>query len=222
MEKVVLYGNGPVAKASYHALVTDSPYEVAGFTVDRDFIQEDCLFDLPVVPFEEVHTIFPPDQYLIRIAVGYVDVNRVRADRFYRAKAMGYRMINTVSSKAILGPQVEMGENCTVGVNCVISSAVKIGDNVTISANSFIGHDAVIMDHCFLANCVAIAGGVIVEPYCFFGINATVRNEIRIARECVIGAGALILQDTREKQVYIGSPADLLSITSDELPVRKS
>ena len=220
MDKVILYGNGAVAAATYHAFTCDGQYEIAGFTLDRDLIQEERLLGLPLVPFDEVQSIFPPDQYRIHIAVGYVGVNRVRAERYYRAKELGYQMISYVSPKAIIGPDVVLGENCTIGVNCVIHPAVKIGDNVTISANCFIGHDTVIQDHAFLANCVAIADGVIIEPYCFFGINSTVRNLVRIARECVIGAGALILQDTQAKQVYLGKPANLLSITSDELPIR--
>lgn len=220
MNKVVLYGNGSVARATYHALCYESKYEVVGFTVDRDAIKEQNMLDLPVVPFDEVESIFPPKEFLMRIAVGYVAVNKLRADRFYQAREMGYRMFNYISPTAIIGPDVDMGENCTVGVNCVISSSVKIGDNVTISANTFIGHDVVVKDHCFLGNCVGIAGGVTIEPYCYFGINSTVRNLVTVARECVIGAGALILQDTKEKEVYMGAPANLLSIPSDQLPLK--
>jgi sugar O-acyltransferase (sialic acid O-acetyltransferase NeuD family) len=220
LDKVVLYGNGSVARATYHALCYESQYEVAGFTVDRASMKDNELLGLPVVPFDEVKAVFPPEGFLMRIAVGYVAVNKLRADRFFQAKEMGYRMFNYISPTAVIGPDVHMGENCTVGVNCVISSSVRIGDNVTISANTFIGHDVVIKDHCFLGNCVGIAGGVTIEPYCYFGINATVRNLVTIARECVIGAGALILQDTKEKEVYMGTPANLIPISSDELPLK--
>ncbi|GAH14530.1 unnamed protein product, partial [marine sediment metagenome] len=33
-----------------------------------------------------------------------------------------------------------------------------------------------------------------------------------------IGAGAIILADTKKKEVIFGKPADLLPISSDELP----
>ncbi|NLG70976.1 MAG: hypothetical protein GX495_02870 [Chloroflexi bacterium] len=220
MSKVVIYGNGPVAKAAFHAITFDSPHEVAGFTVDRSFIQEDELFGLPVVPFEEVHSIFSPDRFLMWVAVGYVGVNRVRAERFQHARDCGYRMFTYVSQKATVGPDVQIGANCSIGVGCVISPSVRIGDNVTISAKSFIGPEAVIQDHCFLANRVTVAGGAVIEPYCFLGLNSTIKNGVRVASGCVIGAGALILQDTRAKEVYLGKPADLLSISSDDLPLR--
>lgn len=35
----------------------------------------------------------------------------------------------------------------------------------------------------------------------------------------IIGAGAIILQDTKEKEVFSGKPADLLPISSDDLPL---
>lgn len=62
-------------------------------------------------------------------------------------------------------------------------------------------------------------GSVTVEPYCFIGLNATIRNKIRIASHCYIGAGAVILQDTKEREVYMARPAELLPISSDDLPI---
>jgi sugar O-acyltransferase (sialic acid O-acetyltransferase NeuD family) len=220
MEKVVLFGNGPVAKATYLTLTHDSANTVAGFTVDREYIDEETLFDLPVVPFDTVESYFSADEYQMFIAIGYARVNQLRAKRYYQAKGKGYQLISHVSSRAIVTPEVVIGENSLIGANCVISAFVQIGNNVTIGSGTFIGHDTIINDHCFLSNCVAVAGKVTIEPYSFLGIGATIRNRIRIARECVIGAGSLILQDTKEREVYLGKAAELLSITSDKLPIR--
>jgi tetrahydrodipicolinate N-succinyltransferase len=50
---------------------------------------------------------------------------------------------------------------------------------------------------------VAIAGSSTIEPYCFLGTNCTLRNGIKIAKDCVIGAGCVILEDTKEKEVFV-------------------
>lgn len=208
-----------MASDAYAHLTYDSPYEVAAFTKDREHIKEDTLFELPVVPFEDVESIYPPDEYKMFIAVGYIRVNRLRAERYYQAKAMGYQLISYVSSKATAWPGSVIGENCLIGTNSIISATAKIGNNVVIGAGSIVPHYNFIKDHCFVGSGVILSGFVTVEPYCFLGTGATVRNNVTIARECVIGAGALILEDTEERGVYMGRAADLLPISSDKLPL---
>lgn len=217
MEKVVIFGNGSVAKAAYYKLTLDSPHEVIGFTVDPSHLKEKTIFDLPVVPFPDVASIYPPDSYRMIIAVGYVKQNKIKAERFEQAREMGYQLLGHVSSAAFVSPEVKIGENCLINAQSIISPFVQIGDNVTIGVGTFIGHDSVIKDHCFIGDRVAIAGGVTIEPYCFLGIGSIIRNKVTVARECVIGAGALILQDTKAKEVYMGRAADLLPIPSDQL-----
>jgi sugar O-acyltransferase (sialic acid O-acetyltransferase NeuD family) len=220
MERVVLFGNGSVASVVHCFLAHDSPYEVAAFTVDREYIKEDTLSGLPVVPFADVESVYPPDEYKMLVAVGYTGVNRLRAERYYQAKAMGYQLISYISSRATTWPGLVIGENCVVGANSVIQPFVEIGDNVIISSSCTIGHHAAIKEHCFLASGVAVAGGVTLEPYAFLGTSAIIRNRITVARESVIGAGAVILEDTQERGVYIARPADLLPIPSDRLLLR--
>jgi sugar O-acyltransferase (sialic acid O-acetyltransferase NeuD family) len=219
VEKVVLYGNGAVAISAYLELKSDSPYEVVAFTVDRALIESSALRELPLVPFDEIEARYPTSEFKMMIAVGYAQGNKVRAEKYHQAKSMGYQMIRHISSTAIIAPDVVVGENSMIGENCIISNLARIGDNVRIGAGCFIGHDTVIGDHCFLANCAVVGGGACIEPYCFIGLNATVRNKITIAKHCVIGAGAVILQNTKEKQVFLARPAELLPVSSDDLPL---
>jgi sugar O-acyltransferase (sialic acid O-acetyltransferase NeuD family) len=151
------------------------------------------------------------------IAVCYVKINRLRAERYAQAKEMGYQLISYINPKATTWPDLDMGDNCQIGANSVVFPTAKIGNNVFIGACCTIAHDSVIRDHCFLSDGVSVSGSVTVEEYCFLGTNSTVRNKITIARETVIGAGAIILEDTGERSVYIGGPAELLPISSNDL-----
>lgn len=220
MEKpVVIYGNGSVAETVHFFLTHDTPREVVAFTVDRDFNVQDTLLGLPVMPFNRIAAAYPPSDFDMFIGVGHVLVNRVRAEKYGAAKAMGYHLINYVSSRSITWPGLIMGDNCKIGAGSSISPFVQLGSNVNIGGGSSVGHHTVIKDNCSLSPRVAIAGNVVVEPYCLIGANATIRDRITIARECVIGAGAVILQDTEERGVYLGSPAEMLPISSDRLPL---
>lgn len=220
MEKVVLFGTGQIATTAYSYLTHDSPYEVVAFAVDNKEIKQDTLLDLPIVPFEKIETFYPPAEHKMLIAIGYLGVNKLRAERYCQAKAKGYEFISYISTKATISPDATIGNNCIIGENSVIQPYAQIGDNVIIGSYTLIGHHVIIKDHCFLAAGAIILGGVTIEPYCFLGGNSTVRNGIIIAQECVISAGALILEDTKEREVYLGRSADRLSISSNELPLR--
>lgn len=218
MEKVVLFGTGQIASVFYSYLTYDSPSEVVAFAVDRKEIKEDTLFGLPVVPFENVASIYPSDEYRMFVAVSYKKLNRLRAEKYRQAKALGYQLISYVHSKATLSPDAVIGDNCIISPNSVILPHARIGNNVHIGSGTIVGHHTVIGDHCWVTAGALIMGTVIVEPYCFLGANATVRDRLTIARECIIGAGALILGDTQEREVYMGTSAERLPISSNELP----
>jgi sugar O-acyltransferase (sialic acid O-acetyltransferase NeuD family) len=215
--KVVLFGNKSAARETYNDLTHFSDHEVVGFTVDREYLEEDTLFALPVVPFDEVASVFPPDRYQMLIAVGYVAVNRLRAERYLQAKSKGYQLLSFVSPRATTYPGLDLGDNCRISHNCVIFQDAKIGNDVAIGAGTTIGHEVTIGDHCFLSSGVGVSGGVTVGPYCFLGTNATIRNRIHIGRECVIGAGALVLEDVADRSVCLGTAAELLPISSEKL-----
>ncbi len=217
MEKLIIFGNGSVAEVLYYYLQRDTDFSIAGFTVDRQVIQADTLLDLPLVPFDEVQEKFPPGEFKMMVAVGYVRVNQLRAERYYQAKEMGYQMASYTSPHASVWSGFEVGENCRIGDQCIISPFSKIGDNVWISAGSIIGHHAVIEDHCYFSTRVSMAGFVHVEPYTYIGTGAVIRNNITIARSCIIGAGAVILGDTQEKGVYMAPNAEKLPINSDQI-----
>lgn len=208
-----------MAGVAYASLSNDSAYQVSAFTVDRAYIKEDTLFNLPMVAFEEVETIFSPDEYKMVVSISFRRVNKLRAEKFYQAKAKGYQLISHISSKTTSPSNLVIGENSRIGSNCTLGPFVKIGDNVVVASGCIIGHHTVIKDHCFLAAGVVVAGSVTIEPYCFIGANATIRDRLTIAAECVIGAGSVILEDTQEKGVYMAKPAEKLPITSDKLPL---
>lgn len=217
MTKLVLFGNGAVAEVLHHQLSRQPGFDVVGFTVDRGFLREPRFCGLPLVPWDEVRAHYPPEEHRLMIAVGYVRVNRLRAERFAEARQMGYRLASYVHPRASLWDGFVLGENCRINENAIIQPFARLGDNVFVGSGSVIGHHSVIEDHCHLSAGVHVAGQVNIGPYCYLGIHATVRNRVSIAPRCVIGAGAVILGDTVERGVYMARPAELLPIDSDQL-----
>jgi sugar O-acyltransferase (sialic acid O-acetyltransferase NeuD family) len=207
-EKIVLFGMGELADVIQYYFTHDSNYEVVAFTVDREHQKATTYNGLPVVPFEDVPSLYPPDQFKMFVALSYRSVNRARAQKYKEAKEKGYTLVTYINSKAITWPNLEIGDNCFIFEANVIQPFVKIGSDVILWSGNHIGHHATIMNHCFLASHVVVSGGVVIEPYCFIGVNATIRDHVTIKEECVIGAGALILKDTQPKEVYVGARSE--------------
>jgi sugar O-acyltransferase (sialic acid O-acetyltransferase NeuD family) len=217
MKKVVIYGTSPAAIQSHYDFTNDSQHAVAGFTVERSGIREPELLGLPVVPFEEVETAFPPADFLMFVAVYFARVNRTRMEMFERAKARGYTLASYVSSRAIVWPGLAVAENCMICDGANVRPFTRIGVDTFIMPGATVGHDAVVGDHCYLAIHSVLLAGAKVQSRCVIGANATILNGVTVAAECVIGAGAVINADTKEKGVYTLPPPVLQPLPSDRM-----
>jgi len=217
MAKVVIFGAGDIARLAYYYFTRDSEHEVVAFTVDRQYLKGDVFLGLPLLDFERVAARYPPDTHKMFIALSYAKMNKVRAEKYYKTKSLGYELVSYVSSKCSFLSDNPVGENCFILEDNTIQPFVKIGNNVTLWSGNHIGHDSVIEDHCFITSQVVVSGCVHIREYCFIGVNATLRNGITIAPETLIGAGAIIMKDTVEKGVYVPQRAELFSKKSDEI-----
>ncbi|MBI1822710.1 MAG: acetyltransferase [Nitrospirae bacterium] len=218
LEKVIIFGNKSTAREVFFFLKYFSQYEVAGFTVDKDYIKSDTLFQLPVLPFcRNLTTVFPPDKFKMLIAVGYLQRNKLREERYFQSKEYGYELINFISPNAVIYSDIEIGDNCIVGHSTVISPNVKIGNNVIILSGCLICHDVIIENNCFFSPGVSVAGGVHIGSNSFLATNSIIRKNVSIGEESVIGAGAIILFDAKDQGVYVSEPATLIPISSNEL-----
>lgn len=203
MSKVVIFGSGKIADEAYFYLTNDSPHEIVAFTVDGAYATDKEKLGLPVVAFEDVEARYPPGEFKMFVAVGYQDLNKLRAQKYDEAKTKGYDLISYVSSRASNFGGAEVGDNCFVLEFAVIQPCAKVGSNVFIWSGNHIGHHATVGDHCYIAGNCVISGNTVVEPYCFVGVSATIGHEVTIGAESFIGAGSLITKSVGPKSVYI-------------------
>lgn len=216
-KKLVIFGSGDIAQLAHFYFSTDSDYEVAAFAVDAEYIQEPSFCNLPVVAFDKVVIEYPPADYDFFVALSYSKLNTVRKEKYLAAKALGYKLVSFVSSRATVLNDGQIGENCFIFEDNTIQPFVKIGNNITLWSGNHIGHHCVIHDHTFIASHVVVSGGVEIGEQCFVGVNATLRDHIKIGDRCVIGAGTLLLEDAEPEGVYIGAATERAKIPSTRL-----
>lgn len=217
MRDVVLFGNGQIAEIAKFYFDHDSEFRVRAVTVDAEFIKEDLFDGLPVVPFENVEQLFPPSENLFFVALSYSKLNKLRKDRYLKAKAKGYDCASYISSKAAFWPGLNVGENAFILENVTLQPFVKIGNNVTIWSGTHVGHHSTIGDHTFVASQIVISGGVEIGECCFLGVNATLRDHIKIGDNTVLGAGTLLLSDAQPDGLYKGVESDRSAVPSSRI-----
>jgi sugar O-acyltransferase (sialic acid O-acetyltransferase NeuD family) len=203
VSKIVIFGAGKIADEAYFYLTNDSPHDVVAFTVDAQHLPGSEKLGLPVVAFEEVVDRYPPRDFKMFVAVGYQDLNKLRARKYEEAKAKGYELVSYVSSRASNFGNVEVGDNCFVLEFVTIQPCSKIGNDVFIWSGNHIGHHASVGDHCYIAGNVVVSGNTRIEPYCFIGVSATLGHEIVVGADSFIGAGSLITKNVDPRSVFI-------------------
>jgi len=205
MANLVIFGTGEIAEVAHFFFTHDSGHQVKAFTVDGKYLDNSSFLGLPVIAFEEIQKHFPPTSFDMFIAISYSKINENRKKKYLEAKALGYKLVSYVCSKAFYWGTNQIGDNTMILEGVVIQPFVSIGNNVFIWSADHIGHHTKIKDHSFLASHVVIGGGAEIGEQCFLGINSTVRDHIKIGDRSVIGAGAIIMADTDPDGLYIES-----------------
>lgn len=202
---LIIIGDSAFAEIAYEYFTHDSPYRVVAFAVEREFITRDSLFDLPVVPFEELAERYDTGTHDFYAALVYTQMNRLRTRLFNEAKAKGFKPASYVSSRAFVWPNVELGEHCFIFEDNTVQPFVRIGANVVLWSGNHIGHHSVIKDNCFISSHVVVSGFCTVGTNCFIGVNATFGNNLQVGDDCLIGSGALIARDVPDDTLVKGN-----------------
>ncbi len=207
---VILFGDGHWAEYVAYILDNDSKYHVVGFTVDRAYLQRSVVLRRPVVAFEDIVAEFPPSHFKLLISAGFVDQNKLRANRYQQAMRLGYSFVTYVSSRASVWPNVAMGDNITIHEGAIVQPFCRVGENTHILSGANISHHSYIGDHCFIAGGATIGGGCSIGDFCFLGMNSTIKEGVSIAPGITVGAGTTVIRDLETAGTYVGSQARLL------------
>ena len=78
MARVIVFGLRDFASLAHYYLNTRQRPRVVAFTVTRDFLPSEPNFeDKPVVPFEELETVYSPDEFCLLVPLSPRGMNRV-------------------------------------------------------------------------------------------------------------------------------------------------
>ena len=212
MKKIVVFGVLDTAELAHYYITNDSEYEVIAFTINKDYIKKDTFQprgydkEYPVVPFEDLENIYPPNKYLLFAPMTGVKMNTMRKNIYEEGKSKGYEYYTYVSSKATTNGNI-IGENCFILEDNTLQPFTKIGNNVVLWSGNHIGHHGKIEDHVFFTSHVVMSGHCHIKERAWLGVNATIRDFTTIGEGSLIAMGSLITKDTDDDSFYMGVPA---------------
>src|SRR5574344_515305 len=98
-KKLILFGIGKVTAVINYYLKRDTDWDICAFCVDKEYLKSnnETFNDKPVVAFEDIEKLYPPEEHSMAIAIGYHKMNKVREARYNTAKEKGYNLINYIS-----------------------------------------------------------------------------------------------------------------------------
>ncbi|BDW96368.1 hypothetical protein MACH10_20530 [Thalassospira tepidiphila] len=213
---VVIFGTGEMAEVARFYLQWEGTHNIVAHTLNREYLNETSKDGLPVVAWEDLNTLYPPDQVKLFCPVSYKEVNLHRKRLFLEGLDKGYDFIRFIHPYArYYGTPV--GRNTFIFEDNVIQPHTVIGDNCILWSGNHIGHHTTIRDHCFIASHVVVSGAVDIGERCFLGVNSTIRDNISLGEGCVVGAGALVTRALDDLTIIVGAKSRIMPKTSDQL-----
>jgi sugar O-acyltransferase (sialic acid O-acetyltransferase NeuD family) len=213
-KEIIIFGTGKIADVIQFYMREESGMKVAAFTVDGQYITETEFNGLPVVPFEGIEQVYPPDKYSFFVAIGYHDLNAVRAEKIKIVEEKGYEVISYIHPDSSAPKDLVHGKNCFIMNNVCIHPRVILGDNVFIWSGTLIGHHSVIGNDCWLTSCCNISGNVTVGNNAFIAVNATVAHSVTIGNNCFLGANTLVTKNLEDDKVVICESSKPIKLSS--------
>ncbi|GBG15961.1 uncharacterized protein NMK_3581 [Novimethylophilus kurashikiensis] len=214
MQKIVIYGNGAMARVLFS--YAKHSMQICGFTVDDHCIPDDInsFCNLPLIPFSKVQDQFPPSIYKVIVAVGFREMNELREKKYEEAAEKGYSFARYIHESVIMHDDVHIADNCIILDHVSIHPGCNIGRGVFISSNVNIGHDCVVEPNCWINSGVSIAGGCHIGSGSFFGVNSSAGHGIRMGAQNFIAANTVITKNTNNHEVYLSEPGQLFRLSS--------
>lgn len=213
-EDIVIYGNGAIARI-LHSIARRTT-AIKGFTVDDHCIPEghDRFCGLPIVPFSRLEETFNPKRCKLILAVGFLEMNELRARKYDEAKARGYSFASYVHESVFIHDDVVIGESCIVLDHVSIHPGSTIGRGTFISSNVNVGHDCNLAPYNWINSGVAIAGGCNIGAGCFFGPNSCTAHGVTLGDRTFVAPNTLVSRSTGNDEVYVSAPGEKSRLSS--------
>lgn len=210
-EDIIILGRGGHSKVIIDMIEEENKYNIIGIT-DVDLNGEKEFFGYPILGNDDV---LP--QYLekgvknVAVGIGGFKDNKLRKKIFIKVKSLGFSLPPIIHSSAMVSKRSHIGEGTIVKRGVIIDTDVTIGVNNILELGAIVGHESKVGDHVLLSANVMISAYNVIGDEAFFAVASTIVSGVSVCEEALIGAGAVVVNDIKEKGLYLGVPAKMRS-----------
>ena len=118
-----------------------------------------------------------------------------------------------IEKGAVFTPEVSIGNNSGIGINCELWGEIIIGDDVMMGPEIVIytsGHSHKRVDLPMIKQGGDECKKVIINDDCWIGRRAIIMPGVTIGKGSIIGAGAVVTKDVPEYSIVGGVPAKVI------------
>lgn len=207
MRKIIIVGTSELSMCFFRSLKYEKEYEVVAFTVNKEYITNNDIEGIPVVPFEKLSQTLNMSECEIALTVGYKKMNDIREYFYNECKRQGYKILTYISPKATVYTDI-IGEGTLIYPGTYIGPYCEIGIANIIHMQVCVSHHIKTGNFNFFAGGTMIGGDVEIGSNCFIGMDNTIRNGIQIGDRVLIGAKNFVSKSLRSKFAFIGTESD--------------
>jgi len=182
-------------------------YRVACFVEDKQALHGAELNGIPVMGLNDLSRTFPD-----AAVVGAIGNPKTRRMAMEKAAAAGFGFETLIHPRVERSRWIEIGLGTVICAGSILTTNIILGQQVQINLDCTIGHDVVIGNYTTLAPGVHVSGWVHFGRDVYVGtgavfINGTSEKPLRIEDGAVIGAGACVTKSVAEGCTVVGVPA---------------
>jgi sugar O-acyltransferase (sialic acid O-acetyltransferase NeuD family) len=186
-------------------------YDLVCFIDDNETYHGRIVNDIPVIGLKELAEKFPRAR-----VVGGVGAPKTRQRLMEKAKSAGFEYQTIIHPRIERSRWIDIGPGSLICAGNILTTNIILGEQVQINLDCTIGHDVVMGDYTTLAPGVHVSGCVHFGKRVYVGtgaviINGTQDNPIVIGDDAVIGAGACVTKSVSAGITAVGVPAKPLN-----------
>lgn len=209
-EGLVIIGNSSYAHMMKRYLES-SGFTVMAYAIEREYISEGQMGQLPVVPLDDLKGLMPVERTRLIMGIGYRQMGNIRKKVFNRCKVMGYKFANYIHPTAIIEKNVVLGEGNNILEGVILEESVVIGDGNLLFGGCMVAHESYLGDFNTLSVKSVVAGCTEIKNNCFIGAGAVLKDHIVVDDYGLVGAGAYAWKNLDKFQIFVPARSEILN-----------